>query len=148
MGKWLIVVLSIAWIAWELIAAFDGDPHTWPLSEVITTYLPPWLYRSLAVLVAVWLPWHLWSYARTRSPAPDQPAAVEADAAEGTVHPATGGQRVGSTRVSTLARVASVALAVTGALALGAVLGSSTGNAWILLLVGLVALAVVWAAAK
>src|SRR3569832_2161111 len=85
MGKWLIVALSIAWLGWELIAAFDGDPHTWPLSQVITTYLPPWLYVSLAVLVAGWLPWHLWSYGRRHSTAPDQPTAVDGDDSAGTV---------------------------------------------------------------
>jgi hypothetical protein len=35
MRKWLIVAFSLAWLGWELIAAFDHDPHTWPLTQVV-----------------------------------------------------------------------------------------------------------------
>jgi hypothetical protein len=65
--KWLIAVLSLAWLAWELIAAFDHDPHTWPLTQVIITYVPAWIYMPAALLLAVWLPWHLWSNRRRGS---------------------------------------------------------------------------------
>lgn len=61
MKKWLIAVLTLAWLAWELVAAFDHDPHTWPLTQVIVTYVPAWIYMPAALLLAVWLPWHLWS---------------------------------------------------------------------------------------
>jgi hypothetical protein len=61
MKKWLIAALFLAWLGWELIAAFDRDPHTWPLTHVIVTYVPAWIYMPAALLLAVWLPWHLWS---------------------------------------------------------------------------------------
>jgi hypothetical protein len=67
MRKWLIVAFSLAWLGWELIAAFDHDPHTWPLTQVVITYVPAWIYMPAALLLAVWLPWHLWSNRRRDS---------------------------------------------------------------------------------
>jgi hypothetical protein len=40
MRKWLILGLTLAWLAWELVAAFDGSPSTWPLTQVVVTYVP------------------------------------------------------------------------------------------------------------
>jgi hypothetical protein len=68
MRKWLIVAFSLAWLGWELIAAFDHDPHTWPLTQVIVTYLPVWLYLPAALLLACWLPAHLWQNRKRRTP--------------------------------------------------------------------------------
>jgi hypothetical protein len=61
MRKWLIVAFSLAWLGWELIAAFDGSKATWPLTQIIVTYVPAWIYLPAALLLAVWLPYHLWS---------------------------------------------------------------------------------------
>jgi Flp pilus assembly protein TadB len=66
MRKWLIVALFLAWLSWELIAAFDGSKATWPLTQIIVTYLPAWIYLPAALLLAVWLPWHLWSNRKRR----------------------------------------------------------------------------------
>jgi hypothetical protein len=63
-GRWLIVILTGAWLIWEIFASADGDPNTWPLTKVLVTYLPIWLYMPAALLLAVWLPWHLWSNRR------------------------------------------------------------------------------------
>jgi hypothetical protein len=61
MGRVLIVVLSLAWLGWELIAALDGNPDTLTLTEVIVTYVPPWLYIPAVIVLAIWLPWHFWT---------------------------------------------------------------------------------------
>jgi hypothetical protein len=55
MRKWLIVALTLAWLAWELIAAFDGSDATWPLTQIVTTYVPWWLAMPGAVALAVWI---------------------------------------------------------------------------------------------
>jgi hypothetical protein len=66
MKKWLIVALSAAWLAWELYAANDHDPHTWPLTYVLVHYLPAWLTIPAALILGVWLPWHLWTEYRKK----------------------------------------------------------------------------------
>lgn len=60
MRKWLILALTIAWLAWELIAAYDGSASTWPLTHLIIKYLPPWIYFPAALLLAAFLVWHFW----------------------------------------------------------------------------------------
>jgi hypothetical protein len=58
MRKWLILALTIAWLAWELIAAFDGSSYTWPLTEVVVTYVPPYITLPAIGILVVWLPAH------------------------------------------------------------------------------------------
>jgi hypothetical protein len=66
-GKWLIVALSIAWLGWELFAAFGHDPGNWPLTEVVVSYVPwPITAAGIAVL-CVWLPWHFWTNYREKA---------------------------------------------------------------------------------
>jgi hypothetical protein len=76
MRKWLIVALFLAWLGWELIAAFDHDPHTWPLTQILITYVPAWLTIPAALILGVWLPIHLWTEyrKRRRAAAPAPPA--------------------------------------------------------------------------
>lgn len=58
MRKWLIVILSVAWLIWELLAAFVPSLHAWPLTQIIVTYVPaPITALAVAALVA-WLPRH------------------------------------------------------------------------------------------
>lgn len=60
MRKWLILALTLAWLVWELIAAYDGSASTWPLTHLIIKYLPPWIYFPAALLLAAFLVWHFW----------------------------------------------------------------------------------------
>lgn len=62
--KWLILHLTILWTVWELVAAFDQNRSTWPLTQIVITYLPWWVYMPAAVVLAVWLPWHFWTSGR------------------------------------------------------------------------------------
>jgi hypothetical protein len=57
-AKWSILALTLAWLAWELIANFDTDPGTWPLTWLIRHYVSPWIYFPAAVGLAVWLVFH------------------------------------------------------------------------------------------
>lgn len=66
MRKWLILTLTLAWLAWELVASFDDTSSTWPLTQLIVHYLPPWLYLPAAVVLAAWLPWHFYTNWRRR----------------------------------------------------------------------------------
>lgn len=65
MRKWLILALTLVWLAWELIAAYDGSPDTWPLTHLVIKYLPPWIYFPAAVLLAAFLVWHFWPTGRS-----------------------------------------------------------------------------------
>jgi hypothetical protein len=58
--KWAIAALTLGWLAWELVANFDHDPGTWPLTWVIVTYLPWWIYLPAAVILGAWIPFHFW----------------------------------------------------------------------------------------
>lgn len=67
MRKWAIVVLALAWLVWELIAAFDGSTSTWPLTEVVVEYVPAWITLPAIVVLVLWLPTHFAiRYARRR----------------------------------------------------------------------------------
>lgn len=61
-----IVLLTVAWLFWELWANFDSDPDTWPLTWVIVRYVPAWITLPAVAVLAVWLPWHFWSNYRAR----------------------------------------------------------------------------------
>jgi hypothetical protein len=61
-----IVILTVAWLFWELWSAFDGDPTTWPLTWVIVKYVPAWITLPAVLVLAVWLPYHFWSNYRHR----------------------------------------------------------------------------------
>lgn len=66
MRKWLIVALTGAWLLWELVAAFDGNDSTWPLTQIVTTYVPWWLALPGAAALAVWIvPHFLVNYQRS-----------------------------------------------------------------------------------
>jgi hypothetical protein len=74
LSKWLILILAVAWLAWELPAAFDHNPHTWPLTEVIVTYVPAYVALPAAVALALWLPWHFYvNYRAKRSASKEAP---------------------------------------------------------------------------
>ncbi len=53
--KWLIVQLSAVWLVWEVLSAADGSGDTWPLTQIVVHYLPPWLYLPAAVILAAWI---------------------------------------------------------------------------------------------
>src|SRR4051812_3884058 len=57
-AKWSILALTLAWLAWELIANFDTNPGTWPLTWLIRHYVSPWIYFPAAIGLAVWLVFH------------------------------------------------------------------------------------------
>lgn len=65
MGKWTIAWLTLAWLVWELVAAFDASGETWPLTHLIIEYLPPWLYFPAALVLAGWLVHHFWPDGRS-----------------------------------------------------------------------------------
>jgi hypothetical protein len=58
MRKWSIVGLTVAWLAWELFAAFDGSAATWPLTEVVVEYVPAEVTYAAIGALALWLPIH------------------------------------------------------------------------------------------
>lgn len=66
MRKWLIAWLTLAWLVWELLAAYDDSPRTWPLTHLIVKYLSPWIYFPAVCLLAVFLVWHFWPTRHTR----------------------------------------------------------------------------------
>lgn len=51
-----------AWIAAELLAAFDSDPNTVPLTALIVDHVPLWYGFPIVVAFAVWLVAHFWIY--------------------------------------------------------------------------------------
>lgn len=57
-SKWLILQLSALWLAWELIANFDHNATTWPLTYLIKAYVPVWVYFPAVCVLAGWLVWH------------------------------------------------------------------------------------------
>jgi hypothetical protein len=67
MRKWLIVWLTLAWLAWEIPSAADHDPHTWPLTEVVVTYVPAYITLPAVLLLVIWLPWHFVTNYRAKS---------------------------------------------------------------------------------
>lgn len=67
MRKWLIAGLTAFWLIWELIAAFDGNDKTFPLTQLLVEEVPAWLTIPAAVVLAVWLPWHFISNYRRKS---------------------------------------------------------------------------------
>lgn len=58
--KWLVAWLFLAWLAWELVAAFDDSADTWPLTHLVIKYLPVWIYFPAVLIFAAWLIWHFW----------------------------------------------------------------------------------------
>lgn len=58
MKKWLVAGLAVAALVWELIAAYDHDPQTWPLTWIIRAYVPWWIYFPAAIILGVWLVYH------------------------------------------------------------------------------------------
>lgn len=67
MRKWLILGLTLAWLAWELPAAFDNNADTYPLTQLIVEYVPPWITIPAAAILAVWLPLHFIGNYRRKS---------------------------------------------------------------------------------
>lgn len=60
-GGWKsIAFLSLTgtWIVWELVASFDGDEGTSPLTDLVVTYLPAEVTMALVGFLALWLPAH------------------------------------------------------------------------------------------
>ena len=148
MGSVLIVVLSLAWLGWELIAALDGNPDTLTLTQVIVAYVPPWLYIPAVIVLAIWLPWHFWTAWRDSLSDTSAKAGVPSDpppaaAASGEASP--DGRRVGAAVVASAKPVAAALLAFGGVLAVAAEDGV-TSREWLTgVLVGLATFAVVGA---
>jgi cytochrome c biogenesis protein CcdA len=66
MRKWTVVVLFVAFLGWELFAAFDDSPATWPLTQVVVTYVPASLGLGGIALFAGWLVFHFVAAYRSR----------------------------------------------------------------------------------
>ncbi len=88
MRKWLIAGLTGFWLTWEIIAAFDGNGGTYPLTQLVVEYVPWWLGIPAAIVLAGWLiPHFIFNYRRKSlqgrslmvNPLPVPPS-VEADA--------------------------------------------------------------------
>ncbi len=58
MRKWLIVILSAAWLGWELFAANDGSSATWTLTQIILEYVPNEVAMAAVAVLIAWLPVH------------------------------------------------------------------------------------------
>jgi hypothetical protein len=148
MGKVLIVVLSLAWLGWELFAALDGNPDTLTLTEVIVTYVPPWLYIPAVIVLAIWLPWHFWTAWRDSLSDRSAEAAGPADAppaAAASSQASPDDRSVGAAVVAHLKPIAAALLAFGGVLAVAAE-GGMTSREWLTaVLVGLATFAVVCA---
>jgi hypothetical protein len=65
--KWLIAALTAFWLIWELVAAFDGDTGTYPLTQLVVEYVPWWLGIPAAVVLAGWLVPHFVGNYRRKS---------------------------------------------------------------------------------
>lgn len=66
---WLSIAflaLTAAAITWEVVAAFDGNPDTWPWTQLITTYVPWWVTYPVLVGLFVWLVFHFYGWYRKR----------------------------------------------------------------------------------
>ena len=60
-------------IAWELVAAFDGDPDTVPWTDLIVGHVP-WPITALGIAVLVcWLPVHFWMAYRAKKRGEENP---------------------------------------------------------------------------
>lgn len=57
---WIIVFLfgTALVIGEECYAAFDNSPNTTPWTELLTTYVSPWITFSAIAVFVIWLPWH------------------------------------------------------------------------------------------
>jgi hypothetical protein len=146
MGRWLIVVLSLAWLGWELIAALDGNADTLTLTDVIVSYVPPWLYIPAVVVLAIWLPWHFFTAWRNSLSDGSARAAVPGDAppaAAASSEAAPDDQSVGAAVVAHAKPIAAALLAVGGVLAVAADDGVTPREWLTAVLVGLVTFAVV-----
>lgn len=76
MKKWLIAVLSVAWLVWEVFSANDSDPHTWPLTHILVAYVPSWVTIPAATLLAAWIVPHFVSAYKRREAAVVNPQPV------------------------------------------------------------------------
>jgi hypothetical protein len=66
--KWLVAALTLAALGWELVAAYDHDPGTWPLTWIIRAYVPWWIYWPATILLGAFLIWHFSPANRGRYP--------------------------------------------------------------------------------
>jgi hypothetical protein len=57
---WITVFLltTCGVIGEELWAAFDRSPDTTPWTDLLATYVSPWVTFSAIGVVVIWLPWH------------------------------------------------------------------------------------------
>lgn len=72
-AKWrsiAFLIITAAAVAWELVASFDGNPDTWPWTQLITTYVPWWVTFPAILVLVVWLPIHFWRWYRKRGRGP------------------------------------------------------------------------------
>lgn len=67
---WLSIVfltLTAAAVGWEIVAAFDGNPDTWPWTQLIITYVPWWVTYPVLIGLFLWLMFHFaYYYVRKR----------------------------------------------------------------------------------
>jgi hypothetical protein len=53
-GRGLVGVLFLAWLAAEVAYIVDNDPDTWPLTKIVVTYVP---WPILAAVLAWFVAW-------------------------------------------------------------------------------------------
>jgi hypothetical protein len=58
----IFLTITAAAITWECVAAFDGNPDTWPWTQLIVTYVPWWLTFLVIAALIGWVPTHLAIY--------------------------------------------------------------------------------------
>lgn len=49
---------TVAVLGWEIFASWDGDPGTYPWTDLITTYIPGEITAVLLGGLIFWLPVH------------------------------------------------------------------------------------------
>lgn len=58
MRKWGVAAAFLVFLVWEIWAVRDGDPHTWPLTQIVVTYVPAPVTAAVIVWFVAWLPLH------------------------------------------------------------------------------------------
>lgn len=51
-------VTIAAFLGWELVGAYDGNPNTVPLTDILVQYVPAQVTYALVAALIAWLPAH------------------------------------------------------------------------------------------
>lgn len=87
-ARWLtaaFLTIIAAAGGWEVWAATDDNPDTWPLTDLIGTYIPEPVTMAVIAVMVAWVPAHFAYYYRRRARRAEQALHTAADRAEATL---------------------------------------------------------------